>query len=117
MKGKKPTLKQKRFAKKYLETGNATEAAMQNYNVKSREVAKVVGSENLTKPNVRKLIESYADKAALRIQELSEQGKHLPVALGASKDILDRAGFKPPETNVNFNLDLIGKFYEEVPVK
>jgi len=96
MPGKKRiTPKQKKFAKEFIETGNATEAVVRSYNVKDRDVAKVVGAENLTKPNVLKLIESYAPKAQLRMEELSAQEKNLSVALGASKDILDRAGYKP----------------------
>lgn len=95
-KGDKPTLKQRRFVEKYLETGNATEAANQVYNT-NRKVAQRIGTENLSKPVIQKLIQSYAPDAALRIQELSAQNKNLPVALGASKDILDRAGYKPPD--------------------
>ena len=45
----KLTLKQRRWIKKYIETGNATEAAMQVYNCKNRNVAESIGSENLGK--------------------------------------------------------------------
>ncbi len=44
---------------------------------------------------MKRLIESYAPKAAARVEELCAQEKNLNVALGAAKDILDRAGYKP----------------------
>lgn len=51
----KLTPKQKAFADFYIELGNATEAAINaGYNEKS---ARFVGSENLTKPNIKKYIE------------------------------------------------------------
>lgn len=51
----KLTIKQKAFADYYIELGNATEAAIKaGYNEKS---ARFVGSENLTKPNIKSYIE------------------------------------------------------------
>lgn len=48
----KLTKKQRGFVKDYLETGNGTEAAVRNYGVKDRSVARSVGSENLAKPYI-----------------------------------------------------------------
>ncbi len=42
------TIKQRKWLKVYVETGNATEAAMQVYDCKDREIAGTVGCENLT---------------------------------------------------------------------
>ena len=42
------TLKQRVFLKVYLETGNATEAAMEAYNCKDKNSARALGSETLT---------------------------------------------------------------------
>lgn len=51
----KLTPKQKAFADYYIELGNATEAAIKaGYNKNS---ARFVGSENLTKPNIKNYIE------------------------------------------------------------
>lgn len=51
----KLTLKQKAFADYYIETGNATEAAVRaGY---SKKTAKVIGSENLTKPAIKDYIQ------------------------------------------------------------
>lgn len=46
------TLKQKKFVRKFLETGNATEAASESYNAKDRVVAASIGKENLQKPQI-----------------------------------------------------------------
>ncbi|MEM1455588.1 terminase small subunit [Pediococcus pentosaceus] len=52
---KKLTPKQKKFADNYIESGNATQSAIKaGY---SRKTAKSVGSENLTKPDIKSYIE------------------------------------------------------------
>lgn len=99
------TPKQKKFAKHYLETGEKAKSALKAYDTEDIKVAAVIASENLNKPNVIAYLESKADRAAERIVELSEQDDVLPVALGASKDILDRSGFKPVERSVNLTID------------
>ncbi len=43
------TIKQRRFLEVYIETGNATEAAMQAYDCKDRKSAKSLGNSILTK--------------------------------------------------------------------
>ena len=60
------TVKQKRFADAYIELGNGTEAAIKaGYSVKT---AKEIGSENLTKPNIKRYIDqimAQKDKEAI----------------------------------------------------
>lgn len=51
------TLKQRNFIKVYLETGNATEAAMQSYDCKDRETAMSMGHENLRKLQYQDFLE------------------------------------------------------------
>lgn len=46
---RKLTLKERKWLKIYLQTGNATEAAAQVYDVKDRNSANAIGSENLAK--------------------------------------------------------------------
>ncbi|NOV01358.1 terminase small subunit [Paenibacillus planticolens] len=67
----KLTEKQKRFADFYLETGNATEAAIKaGY---SKKTAKEVGYENLTKPHLKAYIEEkIAEKDSQRIAKQDE---------------------------------------------
>ena len=58
----KLTIKQKAFADYYIQLGNATEAATKaGY---SEKTAAVIGTENLTKPNVK----SYIDKRLKQIE-------------------------------------------------
>lgn len=52
------TIKQARFLQIYLETGNATEAAMQAYDVKDRKSAKSIGAENLSKLDLTTILEA-----------------------------------------------------------
>jgi len=52
------TIKEKKFVKAYLKTGNATEAVITaEYDVKNRKVAKSIGSENLTKLDLATIME------------------------------------------------------------
>ncbi|KAF0439756.1 terminase small subunit [Pediococcus acidilactici] len=56
------TAKQKKFADNYIETGNATQSAIDaGY---SKKTAKSVGSENLTKPDIK----AYIDKKMKEIE-------------------------------------------------
>jgi phage terminase small subunit len=89
------TKKQKKFADEYLETGNGTRAALKAYDTMSENTAGMIASENIRKPKIAEYLESKAERAAERIFELLNQEENLNVALGAGKDILDRAGFKP----------------------
>lgn len=60
----KLTIKQKRFADEYIISGNATEAAIKaGY---SEKTARFIGTENLTKPNIK----SYIDE---RLKELEDK--------------------------------------------
>lgn len=65
------TAKQAKFAKEYLETGNATEAAMQVYKPKKRATARAIGSENLTKPNIQRTINDALEAQGLTNEHLA----------------------------------------------
>ncbi len=100
---RKITIKQRRFADEYVQTGNGRQSALAVYDTDSPETAAVIASENLTKPNVIEYIQGQAAFASLRIRELAAQDEHLPTALNAAKDILDRAGVKPLEVTMNIS--------------
>lgn len=87
----------KEFAKEYLDTGNGTQSVLKVFDVKNENVAGNKASRLLRNAKVQQYLENIAEKAATRIEQLMEQSENLPVALGASKDIMDRAGFKPVE--------------------
>lgn len=54
---RKLTKKQRGFVKDYVESGNGTQAALKNYDVKDEHVAAVIASENLIKPEIVKSIQ------------------------------------------------------------
>jgi hypothetical protein len=56
------TRKQKIFTKEYALTGNGKQSAMKAYDTTDDLTARVIASENLTKPNVIKAIKSIADR-------------------------------------------------------
>lgn len=115
-KGIKPTLKQRKFVREYLKTGNGTRAALKAYDTDDPNVANQIAMGNLLKPTVQQLLECQAEKSANDIcnirDELAESKKDYAVRLNADKDILDRAGYKPPERNLNINVDY-SRFYDE----
>ena len=73
---KKLTTKQQKFADYYLQTGNATEAAIKaGY---SKKTAAVIGAENLTKPNIKNYIdERLEEMASERIADATEVMEYL----------------------------------------
>lgn len=50
---KPTTVKQRKFLRQFIRTGCATEAAMRSFDCKDRKVARVVGSNLLTKLNIQ----------------------------------------------------------------
>lgn len=65
----KSTEKQRRFADEYLISGNATQAAISaGY---SKRTAKSVGSENLTKPDIRQYIDERLEQ--LQSEKIANQ--------------------------------------------
>ncbi len=87
---KRLTLKQLKFIQIYLETGNATKAAMTAYRCKNENVAKSLGSENLTKPDIAREIEKYRKEGGLSIQK----------AINAINDGYDAEKKGAPDHNV-----------------
>ncbi len=58
----KLTKKQQGFVKDYLETGNGTQSALNNYDTDDENTAAVIASENLRKPQIQEVIVSLADR-------------------------------------------------------
>ncbi len=59
------SLRQRLFVQKYIETKSATQAAWYAYQCKSKNVAGVIGYENLRKPNIRAFLDSVLESAGL----------------------------------------------------
>lgn len=74
------TIKQRRFVKRTLETGNPTRAAMDVYDASNRASASAIASENLRKLNVREAIE----------EGLASEGLTPGYIFGKLKGVLDR---------------------------
>lgn len=71
------TLKQRKWIKLYIKTGNATEAAMLVYDCKDRSVAQTIGSENISKLAFSDLMEDMGltDVALLNVGAEGIQAK------------------------------------------
>lgn len=100
------TDKQRKWADKKLELQNGTQAALEVYDTDKITTAATIASENIRKPNVKAYLESKAERAAEIVFDIAENGENDNVRLGASKDILDRAGHKAPEKHVNISLEI-----------
>jgi len=98
--------KQKKFADEYLDKGVASKAAEIAYDVKNNAVARSIGSENLTKPNIIEYLEGKQPKYINKMESLSETAKNEGVQFQATKDLLDRSGLKPIEKTQNLNVNV-----------
>lgn len=104
----KMTEKQKAFCDYYIETGNATEAAIKaGY---SKKTAKVIGSENLTKPYLKQYIDERLAKIEdERIAKGEEVLQYLTkVMRGEEKDQFDLDASLQDRTKA---AELLGKRY------
>ena len=106
---KRNSKKEKDFVSEYIKTGNGTKTALKVYNIKTEgktkkqieNTAASIACELLRKPQILRDLEAAADIAKNVIIELAQYSENDNVRLGASKDILDRAGFKPVERTEN----------------
>ena len=84
------TIKQRKWIKEYIETGNATEAAMRVYDCKDRDSARALGSENVAKLSIPDLMEEMglSDVALMNIGvEGMQANKQISgIIIGDSKD-------------------------------
>ncbi|MCT1173961.1 terminase small subunit [Lactococcus lactis] len=97
------TPKQRKFCDEYIKTGNATQSAINaGY---SQKTAKSIGAENLTKPDLKKYIDSklksISDNAIATAEETLTiltkivRGEHTEQVITAEGDVID----KHPDTN------------------
>ncbi len=67
---RKPTLKQRRFIKAYVQNGgNATQAAWVAYDTEDYDTAKSIGCENLIKPYIRQEIDRLMEAVELSTKD------------------------------------------------
>jgi len=119
----KLTKKQKGFVKDYVETGNGTQSALKNYNVKDETVASSIATENLRKPLIQNAIKSIAEQIpdelllqvhleglkASRTIKSTDSGDIVEPDYAVRHKYLDTAhkikGTYAPEKSINLNLD------------
>lgn len=71
--GKPLTMKQAVFVQEYAKTGNASLSAREAYASQKENTARAVGSENLTKPAVRKVLLEVMEDTGLTDEYLMEK--------------------------------------------
>lgn len=94
----KLTPKQKKFADKYLETGNGTKSALAAYDTEDYQTAASIAEENLRKPEIIVYLDKHVEMAKSVITEIAQNKDNKPSdRISAAKDILDRTVGKPKE--------------------
>jgi phage terminase small subunit len=113
------TENQREFAKKYVELGSPTEAYRQAYpNFQGKYISQEAW-RLLKNPKIRDLIDQIqqdvrarfvlmAPEALERLENLAKDADSEKVRLEANKEILDRAGLKPPEKVELSHLGIFG---------
>ncbi len=95
-KPRKLTKKREGFVKDYVETGNATEAAVRNFDVKDRNSAKSVGSALLTNVDIIEAVEEKKET----LKEALERVGVTPEKIAKKVNVLLTA--KDPDGNPDF---------------
>ena len=137
MRRKQLTTKEKYFVRDFVETRNATESAMRNYNLKNKTNGSKVAYTLMQRPLVQRAIEQALDKEGLGVEKVAEKLRELINANlitqyegGASEtslpdysarqkavnSLIEILGLKAPEKheNLNANIDLaLGKMTRE----
>ena len=84
------TIKQRRFLKHYLKTGNGTQAALVAYDVTDANTARSIATENLRKPALRTALAALLEAEQLSNRALRRIHAHY-LALYASPDPREQA--------------------------
>lgn len=72
---KQLTIKQKRWAERYLQIGNASQSALEVYDTNSRNTAKLIGYKNRRLRHVRAYMEALLDQAGLSDEKIAQHLK------------------------------------------
>ena len=94
------------FADKYMETQKMRDSALAVFPNLTPTQATDKAQQLMKKDAVREYINNEAMGAMTRIVKMSRKSKNLNVRLAANKDIMDRAGYKPQEAQININMPL-----------
>lgn len=72
---KQLTIKQKRWAERYLHTGNASQSALEVYDTDNRNTAKLIGYKNRRLRHVQAYLEALLDQAGLSDEKIAQHLK------------------------------------------
>jgi hypothetical protein len=84
------TIKQRRFVRTYVETGNGTQAAVIAYDTDDPHTAHSIASENLRKPAIQVAVAELLDANGLSDRKLAELHAHY-LGLAYSDDVQEKA--------------------------
>lgn len=118
---KKLTLKQARWLDVYIETGNATEAAMRAYELEDRAIAGQIGYENMKKLDISELMDSMGlteHKLILKVQEGLDATRSISAiagteANGGTVDFVDVPDYAVRHKYLETSLKLKGKLQKD----
>jgi len=71
MAGRTLTVKQRRFVRHYVETGNGTQAALVAYDTADPNTARAIAAENLAKPSIQEAVDALLDASGLSDERLA----------------------------------------------
>ncbi len=131
MKKVKPrTIKQKRWVKEYIRTGNATEAAIMVYSAKNKTTAAVIGSENLKKLNMAESLQALGLTNHQLAKDVREGKDKSTKFFGSRDDFIEipdygvrhryletalRLSGHGPNRDVNVKVDARQQYYVALP--
>lgn len=123
------TIKQRKFIKKYAESGNGLQSALSVYDTDDPNTAKVIASENLTNPNITAEVDRILTEKGYSLQDnigdLAAIAKTIPEKGFSGQEVLkarlesmrlrgfDR-GHKTQNTNLTIKANLSEKKFQEL---
>jgi len=98
------TIKQRKFVDEVVKSWNATDAVKKVYKKTTEWSARAIGSENLTKPNIKHAIEDRLSVAKNIIYWIAvKEDEKSDTRLRACQDIIDRVEWKPTQKIISEN--------------
>ena len=120
------TIKQRKFIARTIETGNATQAAVEIYNGKDIKTARGIASENLQKPAIKEAIDKALEARGVNPEYIiSRLQKNIEAGIGVEAKATDAnkalsilanmmMNSSKQEENVTYNFNFQGKTREEL---
>jgi len=108
---RKLTKKQRGFVNTYADTGNATLAAKENYDVSDDNTAGVLGHENLSKPKIQEALKElgFDSNNAKRVVAtiLNDESEEATARLNAADKVFKVNSDYAPEKTLNVNVEVL----------